>query len=381
MVLGSEYVRIDASVLLIYYHVIFRGMLVDVSSPTERRELSSYLYNSVLHTLQHWQNETGERLVDFQAAFFMSWMAADFFNYELSWDCFRRACHIGRHLGLFDVDTQSAQTSNGPGTYGIRPSDYNLTKDQKRYAFWQLLQCDCLFRQLFGKATVIPLGSWNVRFPDLSFETYGAPPRSSIQIHFIVSMRFALITLKFLELPDSQEYVSRDGVMQLVLDLKSVVAEWDLERLFAGATEPVDAQLYADLLFSSHILVMSFMQSARTSRQPGEVLEESLDAARGSIRLLELWSEKPTGKPYNTISLLSSYPVLHVFVLFSSILTTDDVLTAKADLSLTERFESLLHNWSAERSEMGRHLAFVVHECNEISRYIACAKFSSSDLH
>jgi hypothetical protein len=148
-------------------------------------------------------------------------MAADFFDYDLSWNFFRQACTIGRHLGIFTVDSD-----NVPVNCGDISTDCTLTQTQKRFAFWQLLQTDCLFRQLFGKTAVIPFGTWQVRFPELSAS--GVESQSSIQVHFIISMRFAFVTLRFLELLDTQGYILEDQVTELILELKSVVTDWDL---------------------------------------------------------------------------------------------------------------------------------------------------------
>lgn len=258
LVSGLPYVHIDASALIIYHHVIFRGMLLDATLGHQRREISTSLYRSAVKLLERWQHEAGERPIDFQAAFLLvsqlilagiehslfpsskmntinnslkSWLAADFFNYDLSWDCFRRACSIGRQLGIFTVDAEHMEGLDSPGDYGSTSTDRTLTKTQKRHAFWQLLQTDCLFRQLFGKSPLIPFGSWCVRFPDLPLHPDGVTPQSSLQVYFIVSMRFAFITLRFLEFLDTHGHASEDQVTELVLELKSVVAEWDLVRL------------------------------------------------------------------------------------------------------------------------------------------------------
>ncbi|KAG2004114.1 hypothetical protein GB937_009131 [Aspergillus fischeri] len=265
-----------------------------------------------------------------------SWLAADFFNYDLSWDCFRRACSIGRQLGIFTVDAEHMEGSDAPGDYSSTSTDCTLTKSQKRYAFWQLLQTDCLFRQLFGKSPVIPFGSWCVRFPDLPLHPDGVAPESSLQVYFIVSMRFAFITLRFLEFLDTHGHASEDQITELVLELKSVVAEWDL------------------------------------------IPEASLDAARQSIYILEHWSKLPTGNPYNTISLVSSYPVIHIFILQSNILSNPDTTTAEADLSLTLCFGTMLRKWSEERNQVGAHLAFVVNVLNEVCRHVVCVKSLST---
>lgn len=187
LVCDLAYVTIDASALIIYLHVILRGMLSDATFYHQRRGLSAYL------------------------------------------DCFRRACVIARQLGIFTVDTEHM-----PGDCSDM-SNCMLTPDQKRFAFWQLLQTDCLFRQLFGKPPVIPFGSWHVRFPDLPRHLDGVKSQSSIQVHFIVSMRFAFITLRFLELLDTQGHVREDQVTELTLEIKSVVAEWDLVWLLITA--------------------------------------------------------------------------------------------------------------------------------------------------
>ncbi|KAF4201469.1 hypothetical protein CNMCM8927_001565 [Aspergillus lentulus] len=300
-----------------------------------------------------------------------SWLAADFFNYDLSWDCFRRACLIGRQLGIFTVDAEHMEGLDVPGNHSRTSTDCTLTKSQKRYAFWQLLQTDCLFRQLFGKSPVIPFGSWCVRFPDLPLHPEGDTPQSSLQVYFIVSMRFAFITLRFLEFLDTHGQASEDQVTELVLELKSVVTEWDLERSFRAAVKPTDACLYADLLFSSHLLIISFQQSTKTFYPLQQIPEASLDAARQSIYILEHWSQLPTGNPYNTISLVSSYPVIHIFILLSNILSNPDTTTAEADLSLTLCFGTMLLtvNHAAVAVAVGKPLHIIIPFFNRFCRH------------
>jgi hypothetical protein len=76
--------------------------------------------------------------------------------------------------------------------------------------------------------------------------------------------------------------------------------------------------------------------------------------------------------------LVSSYPVIHIFVLLPNILSNPHITTAEADLSLTLRFGTMLRKWSEERNQVGAYLAFVVNVLNEVCRRVVCVNSLST---
>jgi hypothetical protein len=68
---GLAHVQVDPSALIIYHHVIFRGMLLSVASSRHRRELSTFLYRSAVGLVELWETKNRGCLIDLQAAFLM----------------------------------------------------------------------------------------------------------------------------------------------------------------------------------------------------------------------------------------------------------------------------------------------------------------------
>jgi hypothetical protein len=77
----------------------------------------------------------------------------------------------------------------------------------------------------------MPAGSWKVNFPDPTINGVDDESSRFIQIHFIASMRLALVVMKYLDWTDAgsdPDPVLHDITIDSFLEeVQSVIADWD----------------------------------------------------------------------------------------------------------------------------------------------------------
>jgi hypothetical protein len=174
-------------------------------------------------------------------------------NTDLSWKAFGQACRISKALGYFTVDETPTESPNDPEQQQQQQQQPNLTtrtpvsesasasvsdrhkaevdKNRKRFEFWHILRIDCLFRMSFGKPTLMPAGSWKVNFPDPTINGVDDESSRFIQIHFIASMRLALVVMKYLDWIDcgtDPNPISHDAIIDsFINEVQSILSDWD----------------------------------------------------------------------------------------------------------------------------------------------------------
>jgi hypothetical protein len=152
---------------------------------------------------------------------------------DLSWKMLSLACRIAKALGYFSVDA-SPQEGHSLSDLMQNTNSNNTEADrnQKRFVFWHLLRTDCFFRLAFRKPKLIPEGCWKVNFPDLTINGIDDESFHVIQIHFLVSMRIALLSMKFLDWVESRstlDPLSHDAVVErYVKEVQSILSNWNL---------------------------------------------------------------------------------------------------------------------------------------------------------
>lgn len=158
-------------------------------------------------------------------------MALEGCNIELSWKAFGHACRISKALGYFCVDSTPTEIEGNISTGAGSPNQAEVERNRKRFEFWHILRTDCLFRMSFGKPTLIPAGSWKVNFPDPTINGVDDESSRFIQIHFLASMRLALIVMRYLDWIDCGSYldpVSHDAIIDSYIDeVQSILSDWD----------------------------------------------------------------------------------------------------------------------------------------------------------
>ena len=147
----------------------------------------------------------------------------------------RIACRIAKDLGYFSIDAdQQKDPTSSSSMQKISSCHIDAEKNQKRFVFWHLLRTDSFFRLDFGKPNLIAKGSWNVNFPDLTITGIDDKSFHLIQIHFLVTMRVSLLSMKFLDWINSQSILDPEShdtmVENYIKEIQSIIYNWDLVR-------------------------------------------------------------------------------------------------------------------------------------------------------
>lgn len=142
---------------------------------------------------------------------------------------------MAKALGYFSVDEfTSAENDQQSIPVGTPAPEAEVERNRKRFGFWHILRTDCIFRMSFGKPTLIPAGSWKVDLPDPTINGVDDGKSNFIQIHFISSMRLALIVMRYLDWIERDAQpgpVSHDTVIDGYIDeVQSILSDWDMVR-------------------------------------------------------------------------------------------------------------------------------------------------------
>ncbi|CAI7644759.1 unnamed protein product [Penicillium pancosmium] len=300
------HVKLDHTVQIIYYTVLLQGIILDPEAYPGRGGIIRNLYMRCVALSDHWLANIEDTPADLFAAFLMISMALEGCNMDLSWKAFSQACRISKALGYFTVDDtptespidpqklqqqqqQSHLTARTPVSESTSESDRRkaeVDKNRKRFEFWHILRIDCLFRMSFGKPTLMPAGSWKVNFPDPTINGVDDESSRFIQIHFIASMRLALIVMKYLDWIDcgtDPDPISHDAIIDsFINEVQSILSDWDTEGLLQMATNHVDIWFCVDILFSSYKMLIVLYQSKKCNRS--HILpRQAVNIARKSV--------------------------------------------------------------------------------------------------
>jgi hypothetical protein len=159
-------------------------------------------------------------------------MSLEACNSEVAWKMLGHACTIAKALGYFSVDGNPGETNGQPSlSQGSIIGETETDKNRKRFEFWHLLRTDCLFRLSFGKPTLMPAGSWKVNFPDPTITGVDDESSRFIQIHFLASMRLALVVMKYLDWadagPDPDPVLHDTTVDSFLEEVQLIMSDWD----------------------------------------------------------------------------------------------------------------------------------------------------------
>ncbi|KAJ5975437.1 hypothetical protein N7481_009144 [Penicillium waksmanii] len=298
------HVKLDYTVQIIYYTVLLQGIIMDPEAYPGRGGIIRNLYLRCVALSDGWLANIQDTADDLFAAFLMISMALEGCNMDLSWKAFSQACRISKALGYFAVDETPSESSNhseqpqqphltaptpAPESAPASESEHHkaeVDKNRKRFEFWHILRIDCLFRMSFGKPTLMPAGSWKVNFPDPTINGVDDESSRFVQIHFIASMRLALIVMKYLDWVDcgtDPNPISHDATIDsFINEVQSILSDWDTEGLLQMATNHVDIWFCVDILFSSYKMLIVLYQSKKCNRS--HILpRHAVDIARKSV--------------------------------------------------------------------------------------------------
>ncbi|KAL2842390.1 hypothetical protein BJY01DRAFT_216484 [Aspergillus pseudoustus] len=381
-ILGSPYVQVDIRVVILYYGALHEGMRLDhVLSASDKNKYSLYFYRKALQYMEEWQRQDQVNELSLHVAFWMTYQARFQLDFDLSYHLHIRACQISRDLGLLDLDTDatvpprpppdSSRTSASPSapTETPRPADTMDTvyRDVHRIFFWHILIADDhLFRHHLYRPGSIDMGTWKVAVPDLSARRHLSDIKKDTRIYFEASLRLSLIELKFSELLESSRSwptssagfsLSEAGqvaIQDLLMEVDSVLSEWQIEQLLCQVSSKVNAYLYAQLIWRATSMITSFLRiSPRNTSWPKEQ-DKALEhkAAHRSISAMRSLLAVDQDGLYRNLGCFKSFMTPCLGILFGNIFATPSEQSAATDLALTSWVQTIVTECAAERPEL-----------------------------
>ncbi|RAK97349.1 transcription factor domain-containing protein [Aspergillus ibericus CBS 121593] len=354
--LDSPHVQFDSTIQLVYYNVLFQGLLLDSEPHPNKGSIIQLLCRKSMDLTESWLSQIKNTPADLFTAFFMMSMALESCNSELSWKILGHACAIARALGYFSVDADQS-THNSPASLINAPSEpeIEIEKNRKRFEFWHLLRTDCLFRLSFGKPALIAEGSWAVNFPDPSITGVDDESTRFVQIHFLASMRLTLVLLRYLDLVDVESGLSTsqydETIDGLIKEVQTIMSDWTPEELLTTTTNRTDTWFCVDILFSSYKMLIVFYQSKKCY-QSGQILPyHTVDIARKSLQMSRsIMSSTP--QPYWGISLILLHQFIPLFIVSMDMIGSPERHDMELDLDLVAWFNHFVETASQERTEL-----------------------------
>ncbi|KAJ5599935.1 hypothetical protein N7450_001002 [Penicillium hetheringtonii] len=287
--LEIPHVQLDYTSQIIYYTIILQGMVSNPGDLPRRGHYIQFLYQKCVSLSENWLQNVKETPADFFAALTLISIALEGCNIDLSWKALHQAIRISKALGYFSVDETPSSGDNLHLTEpGSAPHQAEIEKNRKRFEFWHLVRTDSFFRMSFGKPGLIPSGSWKVNFPDPTITGVDHESSRFIQIHFLASMRLALIVMKYLDWVDAgknPDPVTHDSIIDDFIDeVQSVLVDWDTEGLLRMTKNHVDIWFCVDVLFSSYKTLIVLYQSKICAQGP-ILPPQAVEISRKSVNL------------------------------------------------------------------------------------------------
>ncbi|KAL2829075.1 hypothetical protein BJY01DRAFT_261390 [Aspergillus pseudoustus] len=284
--LEIPHVQLDCTSRIIYYNVLLHGVLLGSRVFPKKSEVSQHIYRTCLALVDDFLGEVKNTYADLSAACFMVSMTLEGSDIELSWRLLSAACGIAKALGYFDVDSDPEVQVSSSSAASCNPTPLDIEHNRNRFEFWHLLRIDCLFRISFGKPALITKGSWAVNFPQLSINGVEDPSNSTIEIHFLASMRLTLVMMHYLDyidtFPDSN-IISEGAIDLLWSEVLSILRTWKPADLVGMARNHVDAWFSVDIILGCDTMFM-VLEQARTANQTADsVCPDTLGVAVDSL--------------------------------------------------------------------------------------------------
>ncbi|KAE8154541.1 hypothetical protein BDV25DRAFT_147465 [Aspergillus avenaceus] len=354
--LEIPHVQLDATSRLIYYNVMLQGVLIDPDHDPRRGGIVQSLYRSCMTLVDPWLEQDGQTPADLFVAFLMISMTLEGCNSELSWKILGKACRISRTLGYFSVDGDPGELNGEhPPARESNPNESEVDRNRKRFEFWHLLRTDCLFRLSFGKPTLIPEGTWAVNLPDPTITGNDDASTRFIQIHFLASMRLALVVLKYLNWADAQPDEESDEhdewLDSLIAEVQTIMSDWNAEELVSTTENNVDTLFCVDILFSSYKMLIVFSQAKKCNRDSPHLPRHTVDVARKALKMFRSLMVGSV-QTYWGISLMILHQFVPFFVLCTDIIDCREPDKIEDDLVLTSWVNEFVEKAGEDRTEL-----------------------------
>ncbi|CEJ61114.1 hypothetical protein PMG11_09656 [Penicillium brasilianum] len=354
--LENPHVQLDYISQIIYYALGLQGIILDPGAHRDNGGKIKYLYRKCLELTNRWQDHIQNTPADLYGAILMVSMALESCNSELAWKMLGHALKIAKALGYFYVDGSPEDMDWQPSLAQISPADETeVDKNRKRFEFWHLLRTDCLFRLSFGKPTLIPPGSWKVNLPDPTIDGVDDESSRFIQIHFLASMRLALVVMKYLDWVDLEpdhNPASHDATVDSFLEeVQLIMSDWDPDELLRIARTQVDTWFCADMIFSSYKFLIILHQSKKCSQERHRLPHQTVDFSRKSIQMFQSLLGSSL-HAYWGISLILLHQFIPFFILCFDIIGNPERSEIDTDLSLVTWIGDHVESIVEERVEL-----------------------------
>ncbi|KAJ5420687.1 hypothetical protein N7465_003206, partial [Penicillium sp. CMV-2018d] len=333
--LEIPHVQLDSTSQIIYYTILFQGIVTKQEALPRRGALVHIIYQKCVSLSEDWLKNIKDTPADLFAALTLMSLSLECCNIDLSWKALAQTCRISKALGLFSVDEAPSEGDNELSTEpGSLPSQAEVERNRKRFEFWHILRTDCLFRMCYGKPTLIPAGSWKVNFPDPTINGINHEPSRFIQIHFIASMRLTLIVMKYLDWVDrgkDPDPVSHDATIDSFIDeVQLILSDWDAEGLLQMTTNHVDVWFCVDVLFSTYKMLIVLYQSKKCN-QSHILPSQAVEISRKSVKIFHSLLAS-SAHAFWGVSLLLFHQFIPFFILCLDIIGNPDHANLEEDL-------------------------------------------------
>ncbi|KAJ5430713.1 hypothetical protein N7491_007729 [Penicillium cf. griseofulvum] len=333
--LEIPHVQLDCTSQIIYYTLLFQGILIRQEALPRRGALVHIIYQKCVSLSEDWLKNIKDTPADFFAALSLMSLSLECCNIDLSWKALAQTCRISKALGFFSVDETPSEGDNQLSTEPESlPRQAEVERNRKRFEFWHILRTDCLFRMCYGKPTLIPAGSWKVDFPDPTITGVDDESSRFIQIHFIASMRLTLIVMKYLDWVDrgkDPDPVSHDATIDRFIDeVQLILSDWDAEGLLQMATNHLDVWFCVDVLFSTYKMLIILYQSKKCN-QSHILPSQAVEISRKSVKIFQSLLAS-SANAFWGVSLLLFHQFIPFFILCLDIIGNPDHANLEEDL-------------------------------------------------
>ncbi|KAJ6092220.1 hypothetical protein N7467_004189 [Penicillium canescens] len=354
--LENPHIQLDYTSQIIYHTVRLQGIILDPSSHKDNGGLITNLYRKCVALADCWLDHIQNTYADLFVAVLMVSMSLEACNSEVAWKMLGHACTIAKALGYFSVDGNPGKADGQPSLSQESTIEETETdKNRKRFEFWHLLRTDCLFRLSFGKPTLMPAGSWKVNFPDPTINGVDDESSRFIQIHFLASMRLALVVMKYLDWtdagPDPDPVLHDTTVDSFLEEVQLIMSDWDTDELLRMAKTQIDTWFCVDMVFSSYKFLIVLHQSKKSDQDRHRLPHQAVDISRKSIQMFQSLLGSSLHAFWG-ISLILLQQFIPFFILCLDIIGNPERGDLETDLTSVTWISDYVEKIVEERSEL-----------------------------
>lgn len=343
-IIGISHIHIDPVILVIYYCILFHGCTLRASNEASNTSLTYArpCYIACLRAIPAWQRQATGTMTDLIAALFLTRVAYQFFDEELSWKMFRHACEYCQALNLHKLDSADVSWGN---------EDDKCDCDDDRKGLWEVLQVDLWFRLIMNKPPIISVDSWRVNLPWLDSNSQH-PPDGIQAAAFLASSRVTLVIIRFFALLEDPENDTKAEIMAktegLCREILEIFEDWQLREWMANDSNR-DSEIWevADVLLTGYTaIVYMFRKMAVLDSTSPEPVTNKLDIPESPVvmeasrRIINLMGRLLVLLPYvdTMITLFGAYRCYIAFsYIANAILRASDLQQHMEDVKSLER--------------------------------------------